>query len=100
MRRWYGLYDDIVGRVECALADEDTILLVSDHGMKASGVDSRRAFYACSKLIWNSHEWRLPDLRSVLEKELRSHDVGQNDSGTSQTINRESRDHVEQLGYF
>jgi len=38
---------------------------------------------------------RFTDL--LLEKELRSHDVGQNNSGTSQTINRETREHLEQL---
>lgn len=100
IERWYGLYDDFVGRVQHALSPEDTLVLVSDHGMRTTGVHSRQAFYACSKPIWGNDEWLLPDFRSVLEQELREHSVGMDQSKVDQTVDRETREHLEKLGYF
>lgn len=100
MERWYGFYDDFVGRVRDELDPDDVLVVISDHGMETSGIHSRRAFYACSKQIWDEDERKLPEFRGVIETELVNHTIDRDETRKKVTVKKETRDHLEHLGYF
>jgi len=101
MERWYGIYDDFVGRIKKELSDEDTLILVSDHGMETEGIHSKRAFYASNRQIWEESPRKMENLRGVLESELQRHSpINDDKSDETMQIASDTREHLSELGYF
>jgi hypothetical protein len=101
MERWYLLYDNFVRQIMNELGDDDTLVVLSDHGMEAEGVHSRRAFYASTKELWPAETRSMIDVKDVLQEELENH-IGESstDEITDPTLSEASREHLEDLGYF
>lgn len=101
LKRWYGLYDDFVNRVRQTLSEDDTLVLVSDHGMETEGVHSKRAFYASNKRLWGDTPRKMEEVREVLESELQRHSPDDsNRKNDTPHITSETKDHLSKLGYF
>lgn len=102
MKRWYGFYDHILGQVLDAAREEDTVVVVSDHGMEETGIHSKRAFFGASRPIWNSEERKAEDLAEVLKRELESgrHAVGERGESEALEMKDETVQHLKDLGYF
>lgn len=101
LKRWYGIYDDFVRRVRQSLSENDTLVLVSDHGMETEGIHSKRAFYASNKHLWEDTPRKMEDFREVLESELRRHSpADSNQMNDAPHITNETKEHLSELGYF
>ncbi|KZX49229.1 hypothetical protein AV929_11820 [Haloarcula sp. K1] len=101
LERWYGIYDDYVGRVRQSLSENDTLVLVSDHGMETEGIHSKRAFYAANKQLWEETPRKMEDFRGVLESELQEHSSSDdNVEDNTVQISGDTRKHLSELGYF
>lgn len=100
MDRWYYLYDRFVSQVLRETSDDDTVVLVSDHGMQSDGIHSKRAFYAASKEVWGEPPYKMVDLREVLQSELESHRIDGGSAGPEMEVSADTKDHLENLGYF
>jgi hypothetical protein len=102
MQRWYGFYDHILQQVWSALGDDDTLVVVSDHGMEQNGIHSKRAFYGASKSLWDTEDYRMENLATVLQRELER--KVQRPQGNSNIdaleIREETKEHLQDLGYF
>jgi hypothetical protein len=103
MAQWYGYYDYILGSVLNAVSKDDTVVVVSDHGMQSTGTHSTRAVFASSRPIWNCKRCQMEDLADVLVGELDSsrHEV-RSDAGheRSMSLKDETAQHLKDLGYF
>lgn len=102
MKRWYGFYDHILGQVLDAAREEDTVVVVSDHGMQETGIHSKRAFFGASRSIWESDERRAEELAGVLKRELETgrHMVGEAGESEALEMRDETVQHLKDLGYF
>jgi hypothetical protein len=102
MERWYGFYDFIAKQVIESCTEEDTVIIVSDHGMEQDGIHSKRAFYAASKELWDADSYRSEDLADVLIDELRSSQHLPDENGYVQNLEleTEAEEHLKDLGYF
>lgn len=103
MQRWYGFYDYLLKCVRDTAGPDDTIVIVSDHGMLESGIHSKRAFYGASVPIWGDvEEYRTEDLFEVLEAELKRDRHEPTDTGDAGSLHMtdETADHLRDLGYF
>ncbi|MFD1585889.1 alkaline phosphatase family protein [Halorientalis brevis] len=101
LQRWYGLYDDFVRRVRQTLSEDDTLVLVSDHGMEKEGIHSKRAFYASNRRLWKDTPRKMEDLREVLESELPRHSPADGEQmDDSAQITNDTKEHLSKLGYF
>lgn len=100
MQRWYGLYDHFLSQVLDTIGPDDTVVVVSDHGMEDSGIHSKRAFYGSTKPIWDDDEYRVEKLAEVLQSELATHTVVDDDGIDTPGVSPEVTEHLEDLGYF
>lgn len=99
--RWYYLYDQIVSQVLHEADEDDTVVVISDHGMQSNGLHSKRAYYAATDPIWGESEFRMTELRSVLESVLSSQELDSNPEAVDRLeIDDQTKDHLEELGYF
>lgn len=101
MNRWYGIYDDFVGQIQQELFEDDTLVLVSDHGMEKEGIHSKHAFYASTNKIWSDDHRKMEDLKTALELELKTHSYSDQSQVDPKThITEDTRNHLSDLGYF
>ena len=100
MGRWYRFYDNIVSQVISELGAEDTLVVVSDHGMDESGLHSRRAFFGATKQLWPGTRARMEDLRGVLETELKNHTPTTSTEAIDMSVGNETKEHLKELGYI
>jgi hypothetical protein len=101
MQRWYAFYDDLLKSVLRAARPTDTVVVVSDHGMKTNGIHSHNAFYGATEELWTG-PYRMIDLADVLKTELRRdrHRAGESDQSTEMEIEEETANHLRDLGYI
>jgi len=100
LERWYGIYDDYVGNVRRTATDNDTVVVVSDHGMESDGIHSKRAFYACDKPLWDAKHRRMEELKTCLASEIPVHSASDRMKSNEVRISQEARTHLSDLGYF
>lgn len=101
MSRWHYFYDRIVSQVLHEADDDDTVVVISDHGMQSNGLHSKRAFYAATDSIWGESTFQMTELRSVLESVLASQELqSEPDDPDRLEIDDQTKDHLEELGYF
>jgi len=102
MQRWYGFYDFVARQVLESCAEEDTVVIASDHGMERNGIHSKRAFYAASKNLWDADRYRSGELASVLIDELSGEKHSPNEKADVEDLElaTETEDHLKDLGYF
>ncbi|WP_247730643.1 alkaline phosphatase family protein [Halovivax limisalsi] len=101
MRQWYRHYDAITEQVLAELdPDEDTLVVVSDHGMEDSGLHSHRAFVGSTKPLWGERGVEMENFRDVLEDELQNHKTTDASKTVNMDMSQETRDHLKELGYI
>lgn len=100
MQRWYGLYDHFLSQVLDTVGPDDTVVVVSDHGMEDSGIHSKRSFYGATKAIWDDEEYHVERLAEVLRAELGNHTIVNGDGIDTPGVSPEVTEHLEDLGYF
>lgn len=99
MQRWYGLYDHFLNQVMHCSGENDTIVVLSDHGMQSSGIHSQNAFYGASKEIWQEDSYEMIDLADILKNELEKHRP-ENTNPSNFELADNTKTHLEDLGYF
>ncbi|WP_336135338.1 alkaline phosphatase family protein [Natronomonas amylolytica] len=98
--RWYRFYDNIVRQVQSELDSNDTLVVLSDHGMNRSGLHSHRAFFGSTKNLWDDEKPKMERLREILEAELEDHGPKTPSESVSMEIGDQTKDHLKELGYF
>jgi hypothetical protein len=102
MQRWYGLYDHFLSQVLEHTTEDDTVVIISDHGMQETGIHSTDAFFGSTKPIWGEGPYRVEDLAGLLRKELTENNHSDREQSKTETsgVSEEVTEHLRELGYF